>query len=101
MGTAETAIGGLFALFTVEVAARMKTVRLALWGIKAALGGLAALSIPAWLGGLLGVGAGVAAFWGGSLNEGEAEAIKAHPELYPAPKPVHRRHGDIFRGVPE
>jgi hypothetical protein len=74
MGTAETAIGGLFALFTVEVAARMKTVRLALWGIKAALGGLAALSIPAWLGGLLGAGAGIATFLGRLAERGRSRS---------------------------
>jgi hypothetical protein len=102
MTTAETALGAFLGLFAVEVVLRLKSVGLALRGIAGAIGLIAGTSAPAWLLRLLGpVGAGLAAFWGGSLNEGENEAIKAHPELYPAPTPVHRRHGDIFRFTPE
>jgi hypothetical protein len=68
MAIAETAIGGLFALFTVEVAARMKSVSLALWGLRAGVVALAGLSVPAWLLGLLGVGLGAAFIEG--LREG-------------------------------
>jgi Phage tail lysozyme len=79
MKALEIGIGGLAAAFTVAGAAQILLWTARLTGLTAAIKLLAETPLK-FLGPL---GAGLAALWGGPLNEGEDAYIKAHPELFP------------------